>query len=175
VTGDRTGAGELRDPAPRTVLFTEERSGLRARATLLDALAPASAALLWDLAGRGPSFSAIHAMWTGPEISLPIDGAKALPGHDLRAVPVENATSFPQAGDIALVCAPRGTWRDGPPFDLVDVGLFYAAGGRLLMPMGWIMANICARIVDEDLVAAAAACRAIRTTGACAITITRAA
>jgi hypothetical protein len=173
VTDDGTGAGELRDPAPRTVLFSDAQSGLRAHATLLDALAPASAALLWDLAGAGQSFSAIHAMRTGPEISLPIDGAKALPGHDLRSVPVENATSYPQAGDVALVCAPRGIWRDGPPFDLVDVGLFYAAGGRLLMPMGWIMANICARIMDEDLAAAAAACRAIRTSGACAITITR--
>lgn len=173
MTDDRTGAGVLQDSAPRTVLFSDARSGLRARATLLDALAPASAALLWDLAGAGLSFPAMHAMWTGPEISLPIDGAKVLPGHDLHAVPAENTTSFPNAGDVALVCAPRGTWRDGPPYDLVDVGLFYAAGGRLLMPMGWIMANICARIVDEDQAAAAAACRAIRSSGACAITITR--
>ncbi|WP_420138342.1 DUF3830 family protein [Sphingomonas sp.] len=173
MTDDAKGPAELCDPAQRTVLFSEAQSGLHARATLLDTLAPASAGLLWDLAGTGLSFSAIHAMWTGPEISLPIDGAKALPGQDLRAISVENATSYPQAGDIALVCAPRGTWRDGPSFDLVDVGLFYAAGGRLLMPMGWIMANICARIVDEDLAAAAAACRTIRINGGCAITITR--
>jgi hypothetical protein len=157
----------------RYVLLSESASGLAAKAELLDDLAPRSAALLWELAGTGSGFDGLHAMWTGPEISLPIDGAAALPGHDLRGFPAENATSYPQAGDIALVCAPRGTWRDGPPFDLVDVGLFYAAGGRLLMPMGWIMGNVAARIVPDHLDAAAAACRAIRRSGACTVTITR--
>jgi hypothetical protein len=158
----------------RQIIFSEANSGLLARAELLDDLAPRSAALLWEMAASKSAFAGLHAMWTGPEISLPIDGAAALPGHDLRGFPVENATSHPLAGDVALVCAPRGTWRDGPPFDLVDVGLFYAAGGRLLMPMGWIMANVAARIVSVDLEAAAVACRAIRRNGACAVTIARA-
>jgi hypothetical protein len=157
---------------PRTILLSEPGSGLNARATLLDDLAPASAALLWTLAGTDMAFPAIHAMWTGPEISVPIDGGQALPNQDLT-LPVENATSHPQPGDIALVSAPRGTWRDGPPFHLVDVGLFYAPGGRMLMPMGWIMANIAARIVDADLAGAAEACRAIRRTGACDIRLSR--
>jgi hypothetical protein len=156
----------------RTILLSEPRSGLNARAVLFDDLAPASAALLWSLAGTDTPFPALHAMWTGPEISVPIDGGQALPGQDLT-LPPENATSYPLAGDIALVSAPRGTWRDGPPFHLVDVGLFYAPGGRMLMPMGWIMANIAARIVAADLSAAADACRAIRRSGACDIRLSR--
>lgn len=163
------------DSMKRIVVFGEERSGLNVRAQLLDDVAPHNAQVLWDLAATGQAFNAIHAMWTGPEISIPIDGAKALPDCDLAAVPVENATSYPRAGDIALVCATKGTWRDGPPFDLVDVGLFYGDGGRLLMPMGWIMGNICARVLDEDLEAFAAGCSAIRRAGECAITISRSA
>ncbi|UAK25132.1 DUF3830 family protein [Sphingomonas nostoxanthinifaciens] len=158
----------------RLVRLSEPRSGLDVRVRLLDDLAPHNAELLWALAGLDAAHAGIHAMWTGPEISLPIAGDAVLPDRDLAAVPLENATSFPQAGDIALVCAKRGTWRDGPPFDLLDVGLFYASGGRLLMPMGWIMGSICARILDEDLDAAATACRAIRAQGGCQITIARA-
>jgi len=157
----------------RHVVFSEEASGLSARAELLDDMAPRSAALLWELAGTGIGFSGLHAMWTGPEISLPIDGGVVLPKQDLRGFPIENATSYPQEGDIALVCAPRGTWRDGPPFDLIDVGMFYAPGGRMLMPMGWIMGNVAARIIPTDLQAAAAACRAIRRSGACTVTLVR--
>lgn len=157
----------------RLVRFSETRSGLDARALLLDAQAPAHAGLLWELAGLDRPHAAVHAMWTGPEISVPIAGNEVLPGRAIDAMPQENATSFPAGGDIALVCARQGTWKDGPPFDLIDIGLFYADGGRLLMPMGWIMASICARIVPEDREAAAAACRTIRRNGACDLRLSR--
>ncbi len=157
----------------RIVRLSEPASGLDARCQLLDSLAPVHAALLWDLAGLEQSHNAIHAMWTGPEISVPINGGTVLPAVDLGIIKPENATSHPKAGDIALVCAPHGTWSDGPPFDLVDVGLFYGHGGRLLMPMGWIMASVCARILDEDLAAVTEACGRIRRNGACAIRISR--
>jgi hypothetical protein len=39
------------------------------------------------------------------------------------------------------------------------------------MPFGWIQANVCARILDEDLAKAQADCRAIRRNGACTLTI----
>ena len=159
--------------AERIVRFTEARSGLDIRCRLLDAQARANAALLWDLAGLDIAHNAIHAMWTGPEISVPIAGDVVLPGCDVGAVPQENATSYPQAGDIALVCAPNGTWRDGPPFDLIDIGLFYAPGGRLLMPMGWIMGSVCARILDEDMAAAVEGCKTIRRNGACELRLSR--
>ena len=39
------------------------------------------------------------------------------------------------------------------------------------MPFGWIQANVCARILPEDLDKAVADCRTIRRNGACTITI----
>jgi hypothetical protein len=45
--------------------------------------------------------------------------------------------------------------------------LFYARGARLLMPMGWIQASVCARVVSEDLAAVRSACQSIRQRGAC--------
>jgi len=161
------------DAGERFVRLTEARSGLDARCRLLDAAAPVNAALLWELAGLDRSYAAIHAMWTGPEISVPIAGNHELPGRDLAAVPAENATSYPRAGDIVLVCAPEGTWREGPPFDLIDIGLFYGDGARLLMPMGWVMGSVCAQIVASDLAAAAAACATIRRNGACELHLSR--
>lgn len=157
----------------RFVRFTEARSSLDIRCRLLDAAAPVNADLLWELAGLDRRYPAIHAMWTGPEISVPIAGNDVLPSRNLGAVSTENATSYPRAGDIVLVCAPQGTWKEGPPFDLIDIGLFYAEGARLLMPMGWIMGSVCARIVDEDVANAAVACAAIRHNGACELHLSR--
>jgi hypothetical protein len=60
-----------------------------------------------------------------------------------------------------------------PSADIVDLGFFYGDGGRLLMPMGWIMGNVCARIVAQDLMAYQAACRRIRAAGACKLELSR--
>jgi hypothetical protein len=38
------------------------------------------------------------------------------------------------------------------------------------MPFGWIQANVCARIVDEDLAKAQADLRMIRRNGVCQLT-----
>jgi hypothetical protein len=168
---DDSGAGV--SPMSRHIRFSEPLSGLDARCVLLDEQTPATAELLWDIAGLNRAHAAIHAMWTGPEISVPISANAVLPGRDVGQILLENATSYPQAGEIALVCARRNTWMGAPPFDLMDVGLFYDKGGRLLMPMGWIMGNICARIVDEDLAATADACCAIRRNGACQVHLSR--
>lgn len=155
----------------RTIRLLEPKSGLAARCTLLDAAAPASAAFLWELAGRGASFEAIHAMWTGPEISIPMPASTLPTGMGHPAIPAENATSYPEKGDIALAYLPDGSTKGLPPGDFYDLGIFYGNGGRLLMPFGWIAANVCARILDEDLAAAEAACRAIRRGGACTVSI----
>ena len=158
---------------PRFIQVREARSGLQARFTLLDEAAPVSASLLWTLSAPGATYEAIHAMWTGPEISCPIDVNKHAVPIDVAAVPIENATSFPGAGDLVLVAAPRGRWQGMPPADIVDLGFFYGAGGRLLMPMGWIVGNVCARIVAQDLMAYQAACRRIRVAGACNLELSR--
>lgn len=155
----------------RRIRFTEERSGLSVRCELLDAQAPQSAGFLWSLAERGLTFEAMHAMWTGPEISVPMPTA-ALP-DDLASlsIPEENATVYPSAGEIVLAYAAAGSIKGLPPGNFFDIGVFYGEGGRLMMPFGWMRANVCARILPEDLAKAQADCRTIRRNGVCQLAI----
>jgi hypothetical protein len=155
----------------RRIRFTEERSGLSVRCELLDAQAPQSAEFLWQLAQRGLSFEAMHAMWTGPEISVPMPAA-TLP-DDLAAlsIPEENATVNPALGEIVLAYAGAGSIKGLPPGNFFDIGIFYGEGGRLLMPFGWMRANVCARILPEDLAKAQADCRTIRRNGVCQLVV----
>jgi hypothetical protein len=151
----------------RHIRIREPAAGLDVRVLLLDDLAPRSAEVLWQIAGAGGSHDAIHAMWTGPEISCPIFAANLPARASLNNLPLENATSYPDEGDIAVVYAPANTWKGQPPFAFFDMGLFYGRGARLLMPMGWIQASVCARVVSEQLAAVRAACQSIRQRGAC--------
>ena len=155
----------------RIIRFTEPKSGLDARCELLDAAAPASCDFLWDLAERKASFEAMHAIWTGPEISVPMPSAALPAGMAQPAIPAEHATSYPDAGDIVLAYLAAGSTRGLPPGNFYDIGVFYGSGGRLLMPFGWIQANVCARILPEDLAKAQADCRTIRRNGACTFSI----
>lgn len=155
----------------RFIKLTEPQSGLSARCRLLDEAAPESAAFLWDLAGRKAEFEAMHAIWTGPEISVPMPASTLPAGMAHPAIPAENATSYPEAGDIVLAYLAAGSTKGLPPGPFYDIGFFYGGGGRLLMPFGWIQANVCARIVDEDFAKAQADCRTIRRRGACTISI----
>ena len=158
---------------PRFIQVREAKSGLQARFTLLDDAAPINAEVLWSLSDPGATYDAIHAMWTGPEISCPIDAGKLAGSIEVGRIPLENATSFPVAGDLALVAVPRGRWKDMPRADIVDLGFFYGDGARLLMPMGWIMGSVCARVVPDDMSAYQAACRKIRATGSCQLVFSR--
>ena len=155
----------------RIIKLVEPQSGLSARCRLLDDAAPVSAAFLWELAERKAGFEAMHAIWTGPEISVPMPASTLPQGMAQPAIPSENATSYPEAGDIVLAYLAAGSTKGLPPGDFYDIGLFYGSGGRLLMPFGWIQANVCARILDEDLAKAQADCRAIRRNGACTLSL----
>ena len=157
----------------RLILIREPHSGLQARFELLDAAAPRSAQMLWDLSGIDRAYNAIHAMWTGPEISCPIAVAGLPVSLDVAAVSTENATSFPAAGELLLVPLPAGRWKGTGTADIVDLGFFYDGGGRLLMPMGWITGNVCARVIPEDMSSLQAACRKIRARGACELSLSR--
>ena len=158
----------------RYIFIKEPRAGLNCRVELLDELAPRGATALWSLAGAGGTHFAQHAMWTGPEISCPVFGDRFPDAAIFDSIPLENATSFPAAGEIVTVHARKGTWAGMPPADLFDVGLFYGPGGRLLMPMGWIMGSVSGRVVAEDMEAFRAACGAIRRNGACELEFARA-
>lgn len=155
----------------RIIRFTEPRSGLSARCVLLDDKAPQSADFIWRLAQMRPTYDAIHAMWTGPELSCPLP-ASVLPEQFARTdMPLENATSFPQAGEIVLAYARPGSIKGLPPGAFFDLGIFYGDGGRLFFPFGWLMANICGEIVREDLAQAQSCIGEIRKNGACRLSI----
>lgn len=155
----------------RQICFTEPFSKLAAKCDLLDDKAPKSAEFLWQLAQTRPSFEAMQAIWTGPELSCPLP-ASVLPGKLAQwELPQENATSFPELGEIVLAGLPANTVKGLPPGNFFDIGLFYDHGSRLLMPFGWIKANVCARVVAEDLQQFQASLRSIRRTGACQLSI----
>ncbi|TKD51093.1 DUF3830 family protein [Sphingomonas baiyangensis] len=155
----------------RHIRLSEPRSGLSARCELLEAQAPLSCAFLRALAERRASFGAVHAMWTGPEISIPMPAASLPDALAEQLIAEENATAYPECGDVVLASLAAGSIKGLPPGNFFDVGLFYGGGGRLLMPFGWLRANVAARIVNDDLAKAQADCRTIRANGACTITI----
>jgi hypothetical protein len=158
----------------RHIRVTEPLSGLDCRLTLLDPLAPRTAAAFWALAGQGGDHEAIHAMWTGPEISCPVPASAFPPDAGLEGLPAENATSYPGPGEIGVVHAPAHAWKGMPPYAVFDIGLFYGPGARLLLPMGWLMASVCAEVVPEDFEAYRAGCVAIRRAGVCRLAFTQA-
>lgn len=153
------------------IRLVEPVSGLSCRCELLRTAAPRSSDFLWALGERRAAFDAMHAMWTGPEISVPMPASVLPDGMAPVAIPEENATAYPEAGDIVLAYLAAGSVKGLPPGDFYDIGLFYGDGGRLLMPFGWLRANVAARIVPDDLAKAQADCRTIRRNGACTITI----
>lgn len=155
----------------REILFREAASGLSVRARTLPEKAPRASAFLGDLLAAGPvSIPAIHAMWTGPEISCPVPADRIPAGWREQALPPENATMFPAAGDVILAYVPPYAWG-GAPHPVFDIGLFYAPGGRLLLPVGWVAGSLAAQVRPDDLAALRTACEAIRRNGACTATV----
>lgn len=151
----------------RYIRIREERSGLDCRASLLDDRAPRAAAALWAIASKGGRHFAQHAIWTGPEISCPVPGARFPDARLFDGMPVENGTSFPVAGEIATGFLPRLQYKGMPDTDVFDIGLFYGDGARLLMPMGWVMASVAAVVLPEHLAQFQSGCQAIRRAGVC--------
>ncbi len=155
------------------VSITEPVSGLAATVTLLAEQAPANVAFLWAALARPRPVEAIHAMWTGPEISCPLPA-----GHldaELRRMelPLENATITPAPGDIVLTWLPPRLWGGGPD-PVFDIGLYYGPGARCLFPIGWQAGSVVARVSLSDLAQLAGACGRIRRSGACTVTFARA-
>jgi hypothetical protein len=155
---------------PQRLRLCEPRSGLDLHLTLLPSRAPESCAFLTQMFARPRQVEALHAMYTGPEISLPLDSAEAMAAWGDRPLRLENATAFPAAGDLVLTYLPAGLWA-GSALPVFDLGLFYASGGRTLLPIGLVAGSVCATAAPEDLPAAAAACARLRRLGAAAVEV----
>lgn len=157
----------------RQIAIRDAANGLDVRAVLLDDKAPANAAFLWAWAEAPRLVPAIHAMWTGPEISCPIPPAQLAGQGWAAALPPENATLHPQPGDVVLAYVPARMWG-GNPDPIFDVGLFYGPGARMFFPIGWLAGSVVAQVRPEDRAALAEACGRIRRGGATEITFARA-
>ncbi len=158
----------------RAIRIQEEQSGLDAAAHLLTDAAPANCAFLWDFLATPRDIPALHAIWTGPEISAPIPAPMLEDKHRGAGLPLENATVMPQPGELVLAYLPPRVWGGGeaPVFDL---GLFYGTHGRLFFPIGWHAGSVVARVDAAQLPACADACKRIRAEGACTLRFSRAA
>lgn len=157
----------------RRIMISEPRSRLAVPFVLLDDNAPFACEVIWRLAAEARSWDALHAMWTGPEISCPIP-QEDLPGDlNLTAWPSENETSHPGAGELVLTQILAGPSSPTTPFPNggLDVGLFYGEGGRLLFPGGWLKGTVCARVDPAYGRAFAHAAGMIRQNGACRLSI----
>lgn len=153
-------------------MVSESVSGMTVRFHLLEQPAPQSSAFLWHLLETPRVMPAIHAMWTGPEISCPIPTEMIEPQRRAQALRPENATISPQAGDLVLAYVPARMWG-GNPDPVFDLGFFYGPGGRMLFPIGWLAGNVTARVDPGDLDALARACATIRRNGACTLSLSR--
>lgn len=146
---------------------TETGSGLDARFELLEALAPKGCRFLCQTFSSPREIAAIHAIWTGPEISCPVP-LTAIPKEMRAPLPPENVTIQPQPGELVLTYLPARYWG-GSPDPIFDLGIFYGPGGRMLFPVGWLPGSVVARVVPDQQPHLAEACTAIRRSGACTI------
>jgi Protein of unknown function (DUF3830) len=146
----------------RRLIFTFVESRVAGIVHLNSNLAPQTSAAIWGALERPRQVRAVHAMFAGPEIMLGLPPEAQ--NFDPRAIPVENQTCFPAAGDCLWFYQAKGMMK-GLADELWEIGVFYAEGGRIFGPLGWTPCNIFGRVV-EGLDDFAVACADIRLTGA---------
>jgi hypothetical protein len=135
---------------------------VRCALTLYDTEAPATAEAIWQALAQPVRATTLHAMFAGPEIML--DLPPEARAFDPRALPPEHQTCFPAAGDCLWFYQGANAMK-GLDFEMWEIGIFYADGGRIFGPLGWSPCTIFARITDR-LEVFAGACRDIRWSGA---------
>ena len=133
--------------------FVEEN--ISALAVLLEDQAPETCRCIWELLKDPLEQNAIHAMWTGRELSYPVP-AKMFPNDEGLRIPPENQTVIPIPGDLIWNAYASYQWQ-GNPNPVYDFGIFYGRDSRLLLPVGWRPSNRFGRIT-ENLDSFAAMC-----------------
>lgn len=150
-------------------LTFEFDGGPVAFASLAEAHAPVTSALIWEALARPVSMLATHAMYAGPEImlNLPEEARTFSPTE----VPAENQQVIPAAGDVIWYFQAPNLMA-GLSEEVWEIGLFYGPGGRIFGPLGWTPCNIIGH-VSEGLEPFAEACAALRLSGARKLTLGR--
>jgi hypothetical protein len=105
---------------------------------------------------------ATHAMFSGPEIMMGLP--EEARNFDPTALPPENQTIQPEAGELLWFYQPKNFFKIDPT-EFWEIGMFYGVGGRTFGPTGWIPCTYFGRMT-ENLEAVAEQCRLIRTEGA---------
>jgi hypothetical protein len=150
-------------------LLLEFSDGPRAIATLNEEYAPVTCQTLWDALAIPATMDAMHAIYAGPEIMVGLPEANRT--FDPEAVPAENQQVIPAPGDLQWYYQ-RPMQMGGLPFELWEIGVFYAKGARTFGPLGWTPVNIFASIT-EGLEEFAKACESTRFEGMKTLTISR--
>jgi hypothetical protein len=118
-----------------------------AEAVLLEEKAPETCKLLWDALEKPFEGYAIHAMFTGRELSFGISPDRL--DNKALSLPPENQTVFPIPGDLIWNGYYPYQWQ-GVPHPVYDFGIFYGRDSRLLLPVGWRPSNHFG-IITENL------------------------
>ncbi|MBC7157929.1 MAG: DUF3830 family protein [Rhodobacteraceae bacterium] len=143
---------------------------VRAGVTLYWENAPVTCATLWDALATPFRAEVSHAIFSGPELMTGLPESHR--SFDPRAIPVENQTVIPEAGELLWFYQPKNFFRIDPS-EFWEIGFFYAHGGRTFGPTGWIPCNYFGKITSGlDEVATMA--RRVRREGVKTIEIGRA-
>ena len=146
----------------RKIEIVAVESGVRAIAELYEKEASTTCELMWQCLEIPMETEGIQAMWVGPELMflMPEENQKG----DPTKLPLENATAYPQPGDVLFAYYPPGItrpyyddFRDKPIWDFF---LIYGPDPIL----GGTSVTVWAHIVDglQDF---AQECRKIRQEG----------
>ncbi len=133
-------------------------------------LAPVTCKTIWDACAKPIRALAFHAAFAGPEIMVGVPPEAQ--SFDPRAVPPENQTVRPGAGDVLWFYQAKNMMK-GLSDELWEIGLFYDDGGSTFGPLGWTPVTIFGK-AREGLDGFAKSCRGIRMTGAKMLEIKRA-
>lgn len=136
-------------------------SGTRAVITLYEDGAPETSRTIWDALEKPVRMPAIHAMFAGPEIMMGLPAEAQT--FDPTAVPAENQTCYPEAGECLWFYQGKNAMK-GLPDELWEIGIFYAPGARINGPLGWTPCNMFGKIT-EGLEEFAKACGMTRVEG----------
>lgn len=125
--------------------FVEEN--VYAIAELLEDKAPQTCKMIWDALEQQPFEGyAIHAMFTGRELSFPIAHDRL--SEEVLNLPPENQTVFPIPGDLIWNGYLPYQWQ-GVPNPVYDFGIFYGRDSRILLPVGWRPSNRFGAITEN--------------------------
>jgi len=116
--------------------FVEEN--VSAGAVFLDEKAPETCRLLWEALEKPFEGFAVHAMWTGRELSFAIPPERL--ERNALDLPPENQIVFPVPGDLVWNGYRPYEWQ-GVPRPVYDFGIFYGRDSRILLPVGWRPSN----------------------------------